>query len=392
MEVSMISQITKTFITFSLFISFIAAPLCHATEPEKPSTTEESSAFSVGNMVNAAFTVTPLALNTYEYLQELSTGQQLEKFGKENISPKLEKYIRNCIQELNVANPDTIQIKVMADDRTELVWDNNKQEYCFVYPDLELSPKKKHFGTIVTNSILFIDEDIIDLERRPLLSDFLIKYALLDFKKNTYRNNVIAKVCLGLCNAAAFYKTVPCCSQLLNNVASSVGFTSLGDPQQSGWKVNTARFITYNLISPIITQTIIHNISSRAMHYYREVTKKEIDETIVPLENVMPLLLEWSIYMSASYQAGATLHDTMHPFDCTIYDVSTFEYFDNLLNFKTTSNPQILEIQYFKELVAFAKKKFFKESIIQWLDNEIAEQQDPLVKHILENIKKYTNS
>ena len=380
----MVSQITKKFITLSLFLSFVAAPWCHATEPAP--TTEQPSSLSFSNVVTTALTLTPLALNTYEYLQELSPEQQQEKFGKENISPKLGEYIQHCMQDLKIANPETIQIKSMADDKVELVWDNNNTYQFVTRP--ELSPKQNYFGAVATNNTVFIDEDIINLEQRPLLSDFLIRYALLDLKKNTYRNEIIAKVCLGLCNAAAFYKTLPHCSQLLNNVASSVGFTSLGNPQQSGWKVSTARFVAHNLISPIITQTIIHKLSSKAMQYYRTITKKEIDETIVPLENVMPLLLEWSMYMSTTYQAEITLQDTMQTFD--LYYNGAFEYFDNVLHFKITSNdPDILEIQYFKELVAFAQKVFTEESMVEWLDNTIAEQQNLLVKHILENIKKY---
>lgn len=364
-------SINKCHITLLLALCLLGVPALHADET--PPTAQPASQLTWGNAfskaLNTTFLLGPTFFNTYQEISRLSSNNQKELIGDKPVRPETHHNIRAIMQEQGFQESHNLEIVAMRDSLYKIQFNDDAALPTPEPVQVQQTFKHNAFGVHMTNACMFIDEDIINFEKKPLLSTFLVRHALKKYKNNHYRNTVFANIALGFAKTAALYKTTPLISQGINTITNSVGWTSLSDPQQSGMLVRAARFAVHNVMCPMIAQSIVQGISSRLFTWYTKSIHQTIDETVIHRDNILPLIVEIAKMIE---------HFTVKPVLLGQTDTKI-------------GNNFLLACTYNDELCLLANKLFTTSSIIEWINVEIQEQKKEnniFMVTFLESLKK----
>ncbi len=361
-------SLQKRFFTLLLGVCLVAMPILQATEPvATPPITQDTWGTALSKAWNTTLLVAPTLINTCTEVSKLSSNIQKYQIGDTAVKPEIQTEIQKLMHEQNIPNACDIEIIAMRGALYQMSFAHDTALPTPQCVQVQSTFKHNVLGVYVTNACIFIDEDIINFEKSPLLSTFLIKHALKKFKNNEYRNTIFAKIGLGLASGAALYKTIPLVNSGMQKLTNAVGWTSFSDSQKSGILLNTARVALNGIVCPMIAQSIVQKLSSQAFAWYKQSTHEEIDETLVAQDDILPLIVELAKIV-AFYRVDPIL-----------------EHIEG--QFAGQRQEEALACAYMNELCILANKLFTTTSIITWLDNEMSNQDNAKTAFILKHYK-----
>lgn len=372
MGVSMISlSQPKRFFSIIMGIYLLGIPVIHANEssaPQQPAP-QETWGNAFNKALNTTLSLAPTLISSYRDASRLSLSNQKEFIGDQPAKPESQRAIKNLMHEQKISNAHAIEIIAMRDAFYQMSLAND-----VALPTPEIIQKQATFkynvlGVFATNSCIFIDEDIIDFENKPLLSTFLIKHALRQFKNHDYRNAIFAKIGIGLAKTTALYKAIPLVTDGMQHLTDAIGWTSFSDSQKSGILLGTARFAINEVMCRIIAQSIVQKISSQAFSWYKQYTYQPIDETVVSPEEIIPLIVELTkIATKTTPSMKVTYNNSVYTQDSSQKAEASYEWPGQKTHIA-------LVCMYINELCTLADNLFTTKSIIERFEEEVENQE-----------------
>jgi len=361
----------KRLLSLTLGICLLALPAIRADQPSLlESAPQETWGSAFNKAINTTILVAPTLFSTYKDASKLSLSNQKGLIGDQPVKPALQKAIRDLMHEQEILHADTIEIVAMRDEKHEAVFDHDALLPTAKVVEIQSTFKHNALGVYATNACIFIDEDIVDFEKNPLLSTFLVKQALRQFKNDGYRKAILAKIALGLAKTAALYKAIPLVTDGMQHLTNAVGWSSFSDSQKNGIVLGTARFAINGIMCPMIAQSIVQKISSQTFSWYQQSMHQPIDETIVTQEEIVPLIVELANIVIAYTNKPAL--EPLH---------------NHLAGQRLKEGIACI---YIDELCTLADKLFTTKSIVTWLEEEIKQQREKndLVASMLVHLKE----